>query len=126
MDVCFTEQIQYDNVTHRKRIFWNVRNSLCPSCGSNYHRRSPSASWESRVEGTLIIQPPPISSEWVTGTPAVRVGSGIWETVVQRDRSLDMISRGVTQVLNNKRGDTVVRYNSETNKVVRPKGNTIK
>ena len=52
------------------------------------------------MEGILLIQSLLISPEWVTGTSAVRVGSGVWETVVQRDRPLDMIFRGIAQVLN--------------------------
>ena len=30
---------------------------------------------------------------------SVRVGNGVWETAVQRDRSLDTISRGVARSL---------------------------
>jgi len=76
--VCLMEKIQYVDVARRKRIIWNVRNPLCSSCGPT------------TIDAPLMQ----------AGTPAVRVGSGVWETVVQRDRSLDMISRGVAQVLN--------------------------
>ena len=68
------------------------------------HNAHPSGSLECKetteVTGCLIQPLPPIPSEWATGTPAVRVGNGVLETVVQRDWPLDVISRGFSQVLN--------------------------
>jgi len=76
--VCPTEKIQYVNATCRKRILWNMRTPCVP------------AAARTAIDAPLMQ----------AGTSAVRVGSGVCETVVQRDRSLDMISRGVAQVLN--------------------------